>query len=230
MIGDYMKAKKPKHAKPIKKWCWLLSLGLAFAAGCSAIPASESDYPKLLCNIKTICLVTGSSKYAASAGFTSSKIYDQVAAIFKENGFEVLPGTSKKDYSAMKAKIRRLKRSTIREGCDASLVVVVVGSNYQHYKKGRLLQTVPEPSVGKFRKVTKVYEKVPTNYKSVSMAVAAQLNVHGQNALENVKRYKQKYKVKDGITERKKANEFAEQQLNTMLQNYMKTIKKYSPN
>ena len=144
----------------------VLLAGLALACGCAALPASKDDYPKLLGNIKTICLIAVASKYPASNGLTTSKLYKKTAAVLEGNGFEVLHGTCKADYLATKRNLRWLKKSAVKQGCDASLLVVFQGGSHRIYRKGSLVATVPGASVGKkFQNVTKLYRKEQFYYK-----------------------------------------------------------------
>ena len=59
-----LKVNKP-HGLNLAEWpkrLVLLAGGLALACGCASLPAPKNQYPKLLGNIKTICLMATSSK------------------------------------------------------------------------------------------------------------------------------------------------------------------------
>ena len=183
-----------------------------------------------MANIKTICRIAVSSKHPTSTGLTSSKLYEQSAAAFEKNGFKVIPGMCRSDYFATKQNIRSLKKSQIRDNCDASLLVIVNGYSHRWYKKGSEIHTIPGAKVGnKFQLQTKVYEKEATDYGYVFVKVLMRLNVQGQNTLEEKsKSGKDRLPFKELDRERWEVSDLAERHINETLQGWAGEISMYS--
>jgi len=227
LIGNIKKTKR-KFSKAL--WLILLVLNFLLINACSSIPARKSHHSECLRNINTICLKVWSTGLPAKLGLSTEKVYGQTKYIFEQNGFNVLPGVAEKDYRPLKVRLGRkaLKRSYICKACDASLVIILRGSDKMIYKKGAFSHQVPGQRIGNRQKIIKYYKRVPTNRYTVNSASYIRFNVRGQNVFHEKFKYTEKVPRPKLNLERKKSIDFIEINNNEKLRDWIKTIKKYS--
>lgn len=216
------------------KWFSVFFVILITIVSCAQLPTSESNYSKFLSNINTICLDVPNNRSLNSfepINFSTQGVYEKSKNIIIQNGYEVAPGYSKKDYRSFKIGFKGLNKNLVREGCDASLQIVLLGGDTRQTRRGKLLESHIDvrvtPDGFENVRVSK-YAKAYTNTSKIDIKVFMRLNVNGQNIFKESQEYKDKYNVKDSKNRRHKAVEFINSIVYIVLNQWMETTKKYA--